>query len=90
MIPYWYFTLLAAVEYMKTISVNEEKEKSDDEVFADAMVRLLRKIPNGFEKEALKLGLRQLVLNLYQKLQYSSSQIAFNKQGKISQTLHQH
>ena len=82
--------MLTAVEYMKTISVNEEKEKSDDEVFADAMVRLLRKIPNGFEKEALKLGLRQLVLNLYQKLQYSSSQIAFNKQGKISQTLHQH
>ena len=47
-----------AVEYMKTVSVDEEKEKSDDEVFADVMVRLLRKIPNGFEKEALKLGLK--------------------------------
>ena len=83
MIPYWYSILLTAVEYMKTISVDEEKEKSDDEVFADVMVRLLRKIPNGFEKEALKLGLQQLVLNMYQKLQYSSTQIAFNKQGKI-------
>ena len=69
---------------MKTISVGEEKEKSDDEVFADVMVRLPRKIPNGFEKEALKLGLQQLILNLYQKLQYSSSQIAFNKQGEKS------
>ena len=64
---------------MKTMSVDEEKEKSDDEVFADVMVRLLRKIPNGFEKEALKLGLQQLILNSYQKLQYSSPQ-----------TLHQH
>ena len=27
--------------------------------------------------------MQQLILNLYQKLQYSSSQIAFNKQGKI-------
>ena len=72
-----------AVEYMKTVSVDEEKEKSDDEVFADVMVRLLRKIPNGFEKEALKLGLHQLTLNSYQKLQYSSSQIAFNKQSEI-------
>ena len=72
-----------AVEYMKTVSVDEEKEKSDDEVFADVMVRLLRKIPNGFEKEALKLGLQQLILNSHQKLQHSSSQIAFNKQGKI-------
>ena len=72
-----------AVEYMKTISVDEEKGKSDYEVFADAIVRLLRKIANGFEKEALKLGLQQLILNSYQKLQYSSSQIAFNKQGEI-------
>ena len=72
-----------AVEYMKTISVDEEKEKSDDEGFADIMVRLIRKIPNGFEKEALKLGLQQLILNSYQKLQYSSCQIAFNKQGEI-------
>ena len=47
-----------AAEYMKAISVDEEKEKSDDDVFADAMVRLPRKIPNGFEKEALKLGLQ--------------------------------
>ena len=68
-----------ALEYMKSISVDEEKEKSDDEVFADVMVRLLRKIPDGFEKGALKLDLQQLILNSYQKLQYSSSQIAFNK-----------
>ena len=72
-----------AVEYMKTMSVDEEKEKFDDEVSTDAMVRLFRKIPNGFEKEALKLGLKQLILNSYQKLQYSSSQIAFNKQDEI-------
>ena len=72
-----------AVEYMKTMSVDEKKEKSDDEVFADVMVRLLWKIPNEFEKEALKLGLQQLILNSYQKLQYSSSQIAFNKHGEI-------
>ena len=50
-----------AVQCMKTISVDEGKEKSDDEVFADVMVRLLRKIANGFEKEALKL--QQLILN---------------------------
>ena len=31
-----------AIEYMKTISVDEEKGKSDHEVFADAIVRLLR------------------------------------------------
>ena len=43
---------------MKTISVDEEKENPGDEVFADVMVRLLRKIPNGFEKGALKLGLQ--------------------------------
>ena len=72
-----------AGEYMKTISVDEEKEKSDGEVFVDVMVRLLRKIPNGFEKEALKLGSQQLTLNSYQRLKYSSSQIAFNKQGEI-------
>ena len=72
-----------AAEYMKTMSVDEEKEKFDDEVSTDAMVRLFRKIPNGFEKEALKLGLKQLILNSYQKLQYSSSQIAFNKQDEI-------
>ena len=71
-----------AVEYMKTNSFDEEKEKSDDEVFADDVVRLLRKIPNGFKKEALKLGLHLLILNSYQKLQYSSSQIAFNKQDE--------
>ena len=73
-----------AVDYMKTISVDEENEKSDAEVFADVMVRLLRKIPNGFEKEALKLGLQQLILNSYQKLHYSFYQISFNKQGEIS------
>ena len=72
-----------AAEYMKTMSVDEEKEKFDDEVSTDAMVRLFRKIPNGFEKEALKLGLKQLILNSYQKLQYSSCQIAFNKQDEI-------
>ena len=72
-----------AAEYMKTMSIDEEKEKFDDEVSTDAMVRLFRKIPNGFEKEALKLGLKQLILNSYQKLQYSSSQIAFNKQDEI-------
>ena len=38
---------------MKTISVDEEKEKSEDQVFADVMVRLLKKIPNEFKKEAL-------------------------------------
>ena len=51
-----------AVEYMKTMSVDEKKEKSDNEVFADVIIRLLRKIPNGFEKEALKLGLQQLIV----------------------------
>ena len=46
-----------AAVYMKTISVDEEKEKSDDEVFADIMVRLLRKIPNGFiRKRGIKIG----------------------------------
>ena len=45
------------------------------------MVRLLRKITNGFEKEALKL--QQLILNQYQKLHYSFSQITFNKQDEI-------
>ena len=72
-----------AIEYMKTMSVDEKKEKSDDELFADVMVRLLRKNASEFQKEALKLGLQQLILNSYQKLQYSSSQIAFNKQGEI-------
>ena len=73
------------VQYMKTMSVDGEKEKSEDEVFADVMVRLLKKIPSGFEKEASKLGLQQLILTSYQKLfiQYSSSQNAFNKQGEI-------
>ena len=54
-----------AVEYLRTPTTNNQStaviDKDDDDVFAEIVSRLMRKLPDGEEKDLLKISIQHMI-----------------------------